>query len=49
MCYPPGIPLLAPGEKITKTVLEHIRYAKEKGCSMTGSEDPELKHLNVLA
>ncbi|WP_075579116.1 aminotransferase class I/II-fold pyridoxal phosphate-dependent enzyme [Acidaminococcus massiliensis] len=49
MCYPPGIPLLAPGEKITKTVLEHIQYAKEKGCSMTGSEDPELKHLNVLA
>ena len=35
--YPPGVPLLAPGEKITKTVLEHIRYAKEKGCSMTGS------------
>ena len=49
MCYPPGIPLLAPGEQITKTVLEHIQYAKEKGCSMTGSEDPELKHLNVLA
>ena len=39
----------APREKIRKTVLEHIQYAKEKGCSMTGSEDPELKHLNVLA
>lgn len=49
MCYPPGIPLLAPGEKITGEILRHIEYAKEKGCSMTGSEDPELKHLNVLA
>lgn len=49
MCYPPGIPLLAPGEKITEEVLEHIIYAQDKGCSMTGSEDPEMKHLNVVA
>ena len=31
MCYPPGIPILAPGEKITKDVIEYILYAKEKG------------------
>ena len=49
MCYPPGIPLLAPGEKITEEVMEHIIYAQDKGCSMTGSEDPEMKHLNVVA
>ncbi len=49
MCYPPGIPLLAPGERVTAEILEHIWYAKEKGCSMTGSEDPELERLNVLA
>ena len=49
MCYPPGIPLLAPGEKITEEVMEHILYAQDKGCSMTGSEDPEMKHLNVVA
>ena len=48
MCYPPGIPLLAPGERITAEILEHIRYAKEKGCSMTGPEDPDLERLNVL-
>ena len=49
MCYPPGIPLLAPGEKITEEIMEHILYAQDKGCSMTGSEDPEMKHLNVVA
>lgn len=49
MCYPPGIPLLAPGERVTVEILEHIRYAKDKGCSMTGPEDPDLKRLNVLA
>ena len=48
MCYPPGIPILAPGERITREILEHIRYAKEKGCSMTGPEDPEIRRINVL-
>lgn len=48
MCYPPGIPILAPGERITPQILDYIRYAKEKGCSMTGPEDPEILRLNVL-
>ena len=47
MCYPPGIPILAPGERITKEILDYIQYAKEKGCSMTGPEDPDILHLNV--
>lgn len=49
MCYPPGIPILAPGELITKDILDYILYAKEKGCSMTGPEDMELTRLNVMA
>ncbi|MGN1148398.1 MAG: aminotransferase class I/II-fold pyridoxal phosphate-dependent enzyme, partial [Lachnospiraceae bacterium] len=48
MCYPPGIPILAPGEQITKEILEYISYAKEKGCSMTGPEDAAINRLNVL-
>ena len=48
MCYPPGIPILAPGERITGPILDYIRYAKAKGCSMTGPEDPDIEHLNVL-
>lgn len=48
MCYPPGIPILAPGEQITGQILNYIRYAKEKGCSMTGPEDPYIERLNVL-
>lgn len=48
MCYPPGIPILAPGERITGEILDYIEYAKSKGCSMTGPEDPEILHLNVL-
>lgn len=49
MCYPPGIPILAPGERITEDVVEYILYAKEKGCSMQGTEDPAVERLMVLA
>lgn len=48
MCYPPGIPILAPGELVTPAVLEYIRYAKRKGCSLTGSEDMDVERLNVM-
>ena len=48
MCYPPGIPILAPGERITREILDYIEYAKAKGCSMTGPEDPDILRLNVL-
>ena len=48
MCYPPGIPILAPGERITENIIEYIQYAKAKGCSMTGSEDPDINNINVL-
>ena len=48
MCYPPRIPILAPGEMITPEIIEYIIYAKEKGCSMQGTEDPAVEHLNVL-
>ncbi len=48
MCYPPGIPILAPGERITRDILDYIEYAKVKGCSLTGPEDPEILNINVL-
>lgn len=48
MCYPPGIPILAPGEEITDKIIDYILYAKEKGCSMTGPEDERIERLNVL-
>lgn len=49
MCYPPGIPILAPGERVTRRALDYIAYAKEKGSQMSGTEDIDLKKLNVMA
>ena len=48
MSYPPGIPIVAPGERITPDVLEHILFAKEKGCFMTGTEDMDLNFIQVV-
>lgn len=48
MCYPPGIPILAPGEMITQDILNYIAYAKEKGCFMTGTEDMRIENINVV-
>ncbi len=48
MCYPPGIPILAPGEQITPEILQYIQYAKEKGCFMTGTEDIKIEKINVV-
>ena len=45
MCYPPGIPILAPGEEITKDIIDYIAYAKEKGCFLTGTEDMDINYI----
>lgn len=48
MCYPPGIPILAPGELITDEIIEHIVFSKEKGCSLQGAADPDVENIRVL-
>ncbi|MGN1422069.1 MAG: aminotransferase class I/II-fold pyridoxal phosphate-dependent enzyme [Oscillospiraceae bacterium] len=48
MCYPPGIPILAPGERITDDILRYIAFAKEKGCSLTGCRDMNVERLQVV-
>lgn len=48
MCYPPGIPILAPGEQITREILDYIEYAREKGCFLTGTEDLEINNIRIL-
>ncbi|MCR4654055.1 MAG: aminotransferase class I/II-fold pyridoxal phosphate-dependent enzyme [Eubacterium sp.] len=48
MCYPPGIPILTPGERITEEIIAYIEYAREKGCSLQGTKDPDCRELRVL-
>jgi lysine decarboxylase len=48
MCYPPGIPILAPGELITGDALGYVLYAKEKGSLVMGPQDMTLEYINVV-
>lgn len=48
MSYPPGIPLLAPGELVTEAAVDYIVYAKEQGAFFSGTHDPDVNSLQVL-
>lgn len=48
MCYPPGIPIVAPGELITDEILAYIKYSKDRGCFMTGTEDMNIERIKVI-
>ena len=48
MCYPPGIPILAPGERVTAEIVNHILFAREKGGSLQGAADPRVDFLQVI-
>ncbi|MBS1678266.1 MAG: PLP-dependent transferase [Actinobacteria bacterium] len=45
--YPPGIPTLLPGEKITAEALEHLLSLHAAGLRLHGASDPELRTLLV--
>ncbi len=49
MVYPPGIPLLLPGERITRAALDYIREHLEAGLPVQGPEDPTLQTIRVVA
>lgn len=46
--YPPGIPLIIPGEMITQTALNTLTQILRSGGTLTGLSDPTLKTLRVI-
>jgi len=48
MAYPPGIPVLAPGERITEEIIDYIAYAKEKGSLLMGPQDMNLENILIM-
>lgn len=46
--YPPGIPILTPGEIITKEALEYLQEVKKSGGFFTGCTDTSLKTLKII-
>ncbi len=47
-CYPPGIPILCPGERITREIVDHLLLVREAGFRVSGPRDPGLATLQVL-
>ncbi|MEI6791713.1 MAG: amino acid decarboxylase [Actinomycetes bacterium] len=46
--YPPGIPALLPGERITAEVIAHLREIAAAGSRLHGASDPTLTTIAVL-
>ncbi|HJW75709.1 MAG TPA: aminotransferase class V-fold PLP-dependent enzyme [Thermoleophilia bacterium] len=47
--YPPGIPVLAPGEEISEETREYLTLGAHMGLHVHGPEDPTLRTLRVVA
>lgn len=46
--YPPGIPLLIPGEKITREVYNYLHLLKDMGNIINGQDDKSLQTIKVV-
>jgi arginine decarboxylase len=47
--YPPGIPVLGPGEEISPEVVAYLQEASATGLKVHGPEDRSLRSLRVIA
>lgn len=48
MAYPPGIPIICPGELITDNVIQYIKTLKNQDCHLQGTEDPKANMIKVI-
>jgi arginine decarboxylase len=48
MAYPPGIPVICMGERITLDIIKYIQRLKEEDCHLQGPADPDVNYLQVL-
>ena len=49
MAYPPGIPILCPGEMITKDIIDYVKALKEANLYVQGTEDPDVNNIKVVS
>ena len=46
--YPPGIPVICPGEEITKEIINYIRTMQKIGLKIVGPQDATLKMIKII-
>lgn len=47
-CYPPGIPVLCPGEKVTAEIVTYLTAQRNVGAHFQGCSDPRVQTLRVV-
>jgi arginine decarboxylase len=47
--YPPGVPALLPGERISAQTVAYLRELAASGARLHGASDPRFQTINVLA
>lgn len=48
MAYPPGIPIVTPGERISSEIIDYIRFIKNQHSMITDTEDPDVENIKIL-
>ena len=48
-CYPPGIPVICPGEKFTKDIVQYLQAVKFMGVHFQGCLDHQLDTVQIIA
>jgi arginine decarboxylase len=46
--YPPGIPLLMPGEVVSAEMIEYVRYLQRQRIKIVGPEDLQLNTVRII-
>ncbi len=46
--YPPGIPIIVPGEKVTREMVDYLREMHAVGARINGQDDPTLRTIKVV-
>jgi arginine decarboxylase len=46
--YPPGVPALLPGERISPATVAYLRELAASGARLHGASDPDFQTINVL-
>lgn len=46
--YPPGIPVIMPGEMIDQEIIDYLLQCKENGIKVSGTADPSISKIKIL-
>lgn len=49
MAYPPGIPLICPGERISQEIVDYVHILKQEHAELQGTEDITINKIKVLS